>query len=169
MQTDLRTEIGTHRSWLLRYASQRLGNPAHAEDAVQETLVAALESIEGYAGQAALGTWLAGILKHKIVDCVRRTARDRSEPLDANALPADAGDPEGEAHGSGVLRRLDRYLAELPAKAAQVFLMRDVLGMSAAETGTRLAISENHCGVLLHRARRRLREQLSHDRVGIGA
>jgi len=169
MQTDLRAEIGTHRSWLLHYARQRLGNPAHAEDAVQETLVAALESLEGYAGQAALGTWLTGILKHKIVDCVRRTARDSSEPLDAEALPSDARDPEGEAHGSGLLRRLDRYLAELPAKAAEVFMLRDVLGMSTAEACGALDITSSNCAVLLHRARRRLRERLSGDRVGITA
>jgi RNA polymerase sigma-70 factor (ECF subfamily) len=169
MQTDPRAEIGTHRSWLLHYARQRLGNPAHAEDAVQDAMVAALEGFQRYAGHAALGTWLTGILKHKIVDCVRRTARDSSEPLDADVLPADGRDPEAEAHGSGVLRRLDRYLAELPSKAAQVFMLRDVLGMSAAETGAQLAISENHCGVLLHRARRRLRDQLSDERAGIGA
>jgi RNA polymerase sigma-70 factor (ECF subfamily) len=132
-------------------------------------MVAALEGFQRYAGHAALGTWLTGILKHKIVDCVRRAARDSSEPLDAEALPADVRDPDEEVHGNGVLRRLDRYLAELPAKAAQVFMMRDVLGMSTAEACCALDISTSNCAVLLHRARRRLRERLTDERVGIGA
>lgn len=169
MPPDPRAEIGTHRSWLLRYATQRLRNPAHAEDAVQETLVAALECAGAYAGEAALATWLTGILRHKIVDSVRRTAKENSEPLDPDAIAADVLDPEREAHGNGVLRRLDRYLAEFPGKAAQVFMLRDVLGMSTAEACEALDITSGNCAVLLHRARRRLRAALSADGMGFAA
>ena len=77
MPADCRSEIGAHRPSLLRYARRRLGNLAHAEDAVQETLVAALECFESYAGEAALGTWLMGILKHKIVDTSGRVDKFR--------------------------------------------------------------------------------------------
>ncbi len=54
----------------MRYARTRLRNPAQTEDAVQDARVAALAAAGSFHGRSALGTWLTGILKHKIVDCV---------------------------------------------------------------------------------------------------
>ncbi len=170
MPPELGLRIGTQRSRLLRYARQRLGNPSHAEDAVQDTMVAALECMGTYAGEAALETWLHGILRHKIVDSVRRTSRERAEPLpEPDALAGAAPDPEEITHGCRILERLERHLAELPARAAQVFMLRDVLGMNAAEACRALGITPGNCGVLLHRARRRLRERLAGERIGVRA
>ncbi len=152
-------EIARHRDRLLRFARARLHNPAHAEDAVQDALVAAIEANRSFLGQAALGTWLAGILKHKIVDCVRRYARDGAEPLSGDE-PGDAGaDPEAVHARRQAIAEVDRWLAELPPRAAEVLLMRDVLGWSTREACRTLSISENYCAVLLHRARRRVRER----------
>ena len=72
---DLRSQIEALRPYLLRFASLQLRDAAAAEDAVQEALVAALAGESGFAGRANLRTWLTGILKHKIVDTVRRQAR----------------------------------------------------------------------------------------------
>ena len=64
------------RSYLLRYARLQLRDPALAEDAVQETLLAALEGAARFAGKSSLRTWLTGILKHKIIDHLRRAGRE---------------------------------------------------------------------------------------------
>ncbi len=64
------------RPMLVRMARQRLRNDAWAEDAVSETLVAALESPAAFAGRAKVQTWLVGILKHKVVDQIRRHTRE---------------------------------------------------------------------------------------------
>ncbi len=60
--------IERERACLLRYARLQLRDSALAEDAVQETLIAALEGAARFAGKSSLRTWLTGILKHKIID-----------------------------------------------------------------------------------------------------
>ena len=154
-------EIGRCREQLLRYARSRLRNPVHAEDAVQEALLAALAAGGSFHGRAALGTWLTGILKHKIVDCARRTVRDQYEPLFEDTVACTARNPEQSLAERQALGEMDRCLAALPPRAGEVFLMRDVLGMSTEEACRALSISANYCAVLLHRARRRLRAGLA--------
>src|SRR3954452_1125756 len=68
-------EIERHRGYLLRIAHLQLRDRDSAEDVVQETLVAALAG-SAYAGKSSVRTWLTGILKHKIVDAIRRRQRD---------------------------------------------------------------------------------------------
>ena len=75
---ELSAEIEKQRSYLLRYASLQLRDRDAAEDAVQEALLAALASRASFAGRSNLRTWLTGILKHKIVDHIRRAGREAS-------------------------------------------------------------------------------------------
>src|SRR5919201_6303972 len=88
--TNLRAEIEALRPYLLRYASLELRNREQAEDAVQETLLAALAAEASFAGRSNLRTWLTGILKHKIVDTIRRSSRERPlEGADGEATVED--------------------------------------------------------------------------------
>src|SRR6266404_4206918 len=68
--------IHTHRGYLLRVAVLQLRDSDLAEDVVQDTLVAALQGAKGFSGRSSLKTWLTGILKHKIVDAIRRKKRE---------------------------------------------------------------------------------------------
>ena len=68
---DFRSRVERERDYLLRYASLQLRDSHAAEDAVQETLVAALAGEASFQGRANLRTWLTGILKHKIIDAIR--------------------------------------------------------------------------------------------------
>ena len=77
---DFRSRVEGERPYLLRYASLQLRDRQAAEDAVQDTLVAALAGESGFAGRSNLRTWLTGILKHKIVDIVRKAAREAPLP-----------------------------------------------------------------------------------------
>src|SRR5215831_4185186 len=76
MSNDFRSQIEAERAYLLRYASLQLRDRAAAEDAVQETLVAALAGEASFGGRSNLRTWLTGILKHKIVDTIRKSSRE---------------------------------------------------------------------------------------------
>src|SRR5205085_12346938 len=67
--------VDAHGNYLYRYALVRLRDTALAEDVVQETLLAALQSRHAYAGRSAERTWLTGILKHKLVDHFRKVSR----------------------------------------------------------------------------------------------
>src|SRR5215472_16031942 len=66
-----------HGDALYAYALPRVRNADAAEDLVQETLLAALAGQERFAGQSAERTWLMGILKHKLIDHLRKSIRQR--------------------------------------------------------------------------------------------
>src|SRR5688572_33451321 len=88
MNDDFRSRVERERPYLLRYAALQLRDRHAAEDAVQETLLAALAGEAAFAGRSNLRTWLTGILKHKIIDAIRRASRE------GPAADADAADPD---------------------------------------------------------------------------
>ena len=163
------------RPYLLRYASLQLRDSAAAEDAVQETLVAALAGEAGFAGRANLRTWLTGILKHKIVDTIRRQSRERPASDLGAAEEADEFDslfdqrghwqeapeaweqPEQALNQRQFLAALEACLKALPERTARVFMMREHLGLETSEICKELGITATHCWVMLHRARMALR------------
>jgi RNA polymerase sigma-70 factor, ECF subfamily len=178
LSAEFHAEVEALRPYLLRYAALELRNPDAAEDAVQETLLAALAAESGFQGRSNLRTWLTGILKHKIVDAIRRAGRER--PLDGSggdestaefdALfnerghwhehPSPWDDPDAALHQKQFLAALEACLAALPARTSQVFLMREHLGLDTAEICKELGLTSTHCWVLLYRARMALRECL---------
>ena len=173
-----RDDLGHYCPQLVRFARSRLLDPAQAEDAVQETLLAAIESIDSFSGGSSLITWLTGILKHKIVDCVRRNARDRWYEIDNDGtpLPTDGfgpfriadgprsstgwGEPEEALMRRRLAEAVEKCVRKLPRRTAETFVLRDVAGLSTAETCRVLSVSETNCSVMLHRARARIRASL---------
>ena len=180
--SDAQDALPQHRDALFRFAMLQLRDAAHAEDCVQETLLAALQSARPFAGASSLKTWLTGILKHKIADHFRAAAR--AGWLDDAALEND--DEQNLDYGGGALYiahaasdshdeqlnpeavflrgrladQLVKGLNALPAPAARVFVLRELIGADTAEVCEELAISANYCGVLHHRARSALRVHL---------
>ena len=167
-----------HRPYLLRYATLQLRDAGAAEDAVQETLVAALEGIDRFAGNASVKTWLTGILKHKIVDHHRRQSREQpltedderseADAVDAlfkadghwNERPRNWNDPDQSLENKKFLEALEKCTQNLPAKTARVFMMRDVMDIDTEDICKKLNITATNCWVMLHRARLSLRECL---------
>ena len=172
---DFRRQIEALRPYLLRYATLQLRDAAAAEDAVQEALLAALAGEANFAGRSNLRTWLTGILKHKIVDGIRRQARERPAAdlqegdeggefdglFDRRGHWQEAPDawqqPEGALGQKQFLAALEACLRALPERTARVFMMREHLGLETAEICKELGISATHCWVMLHRARMALR------------
>jgi RNA polymerase sigma-70 factor, ECF subfamily len=148
-------ELGELRPKLLSFAMRRLRNREQAEDAVQETLLAALEGMDRFGGASSLGTWLIGILKHKIVDAMRASSKD--EPLDYDDELPHGRDPESELARRRVVDAVDARLKQVSSCAARVFVLREVIGMKTAEICQELDISASNCWVMHHRAKQRLR------------
>ena len=71
----LTKEIARYRPALYRLALLQIRDKAAADDATQETLLAALEGIERFRGEASVKTWLFAILRHKVVDVLRQRGR----------------------------------------------------------------------------------------------
>jgi RNA polymerase sigma-70 factor (ECF subfamily) len=167
--SEFRARVEGERAYLLRYAALQLRDAAAAEDAVQETLLAALAGETGFAGRSNLRTWLTGILKHKIVDAIRRMSRESPLPaedelealFDATGhwieMPQAWPDPDSSLAQKQFFAVLEDCLAKLPAKTSQAFMMREHLGLETTEICKELAVTPTHCWVLLHRARLALR------------
>ncbi len=165
-------ELDAHRGYLLRVAQLQLRDPDLAEDVVQETLLAALSG-GGFSGKSSLKTWLTGILKHKIVDAIRRSSREASVAPDGDEFeslfderghwvdaPAAWTDPGASLEQKQFFAALEDCLARLPVKTAQAFTLREHLGLDTGEICKELSVTATHCWVLLYRARMALRECL---------
>ena len=168
-------ELESLRPYLLRYALLQLRDRDSAEDVVQETMLAALEGRARFAGKSTAKTWLTGILKHKIIDLLRR--RQREEPLVTNedgseadavdamfqadghwlAIPADWGNPARALEDKRFREAFALCTKAMPVRNARVFMMREVLDMSGSEICEALDITPANLWVMLHRARLSLR------------
>jgi len=184
MSADLSRDLDQHRGYLLRVARLQLRDEALAEDVVQETLLAALSG-SGFSGKSSLRTWLTGILKHKIVDAIRRKQReptvvsafgDIDSELDIEDFdglfkenggwevkPADWGDPDAALSRRQFMEIMDLCLEKLPPNTARVFLMREVMELETDEICKELTITANNLWVILYRARMSLRECLERN------
>ncbi len=171
----LAPELETLRPQLLKFALLQLRNPAWAEDAVSETLLAALEKPQTFAGRSQLKSWLIGILKHKLVDQIRRnckemsTTRDDDEPLEDDLFAQDGhwrdaapdwNDPENSLRQTEFFQVLEACVDQLPGQQGRLFMMREWLELDTDEICKELAITPTNLWVMLHRARLRLRECL---------
>jgi RNA polymerase sigma-70 factor (TIGR02943 family) len=185
---DIAHQLAEHRAYLLRFARLQLRNDAWAEDAVSETLLAALAKPQSFAQRSQLKTWLVGILKHKVIDILRQRRREVAldggadddggvDELDALAFradghfaqpPADWGDPEQTLRTRQFFEVLEACTEKLPAAMGRVFLMREWLELSSEEICKELQLTPTNLYVQLHRARLRLRECLELNWFGQG-
>jgi RNA polymerase sigma-70 factor, ECF subfamily len=175
---DYADQLVTLRPMLVRMARQRLRNDAWVEDAVSETLVAALENPHAFAGRAQLRTWVVGILKHKLVDQIRRHTREcqmhesvEGDEADAGLLadgagesvveaPAEWGDPQERLSRRQFMAQFEQVVRQLPPQQGRAFLMRNWMEAETEDICSELGVTANHLAVILHRARQRLRGSL---------
>jgi RNA polymerase sigma-70 factor (ECF subfamily) len=178
---ELSAQFDAHRSYLLRVARLQLRNDELAEDVVQDTLLAALQGAAGFSGKSSVKTWLTGILKHKIVDAIRRktsapeltTLDEESQIDDFDALfdstghwenpPADWGNPESDLERREFFDMMDFCLEKLPPNTARVFMMREVMELDSDEICKELSITSTNLWVIMYRARVSLRECLERN------
>ncbi|MGP1679976.1 MAG: sigma-70 family RNA polymerase sigma factor [Burkholderiales bacterium] len=176
--------LEAHRTYLLRYAQFHLRDASLAEDAVQDTLMAALAQREGFQGRSQLRTWLTGILKHKIIDLTR--SHNRGLPADAFALgeneesgegsfnakgkwidpPADWGMPDAALESSQFWQVYQECCRHMSKRDAMVFSMREVMGLSSEEICKNIEISTTNLHVILFRARLNLRTCMNKNWFG---
>jgi len=173
--SDFARQVEELRPQLMRFARAQLRNDAWAEDAVSDTVLAALEKPQSFAGGSQLKTWLVGILKHKLIDQLRRHTREVASTPDEDSGLEDLvfapdghfrdrevtwANPESSLQERQFFVVLQACVENLPSTQARVFMMREWLELDAEEICKELCVSSTNLWVLLHRARLRLRECL---------
>ncbi len=160
---------------LKKFARLQLRSEASAEDAVQETCLAALQHQDSFRQEADLKTWLIAILKNKIIDIMRAESRTVIVPLpddddddlsslfnarghwNAEDRPTDLGNPHDMLEKKQFWEIFELCMTALPEKFARIFSMAEFLGLEAKEICKELSISSSNYWVIMHRARMHLR------------
>ena len=163
---------------LYRHAYFRLRDEMLAEELVQETFLAALKARERFAGNSSEKTWMVGILKHKIVDYLRKAVRE--QPYDESIQGLDEiqnesfdgkghwkidisrwNNPDGNLEQQQFWRTLQECVTRLPKRMATLFILREIDGLDSDSICKEMDLSStNNLWTMLSRMRMRLRECL---------
>jgi RNA polymerase sigma-70 factor (ECF subfamily) len=168
------TVMRRYNGRLFRVARAILSNDPDAEDALQDAYLDAFRHMDGFRGDAQLGTWLTRIVVNQALMRLRRQKRDRvvlpftGRDADDNDLEMQVADRQTESPSEGLLRAelrrlLERRIDELPVAFRAVFVMRDIEDMTVQETADSLSIPAATVRSRLFRARALLREALARD------
>ena len=174
---DPETWVDEYGDYLFRFALSRIRDPELAEELVQETFLAGLRSLKNFKGRSSVGTWLIAILKHKIIDHLRKKKLEESRE-DMETFP-DTVDHMFDEKGSWQVRPAKwstnpmkvfeqrefmdvfyRCLSDLPERLSKAFVMREMEGLSTEDICKSLNVTATNCWVILYRARMHLRRCL---------
>ncbi len=169
--------VESYGDYLFRYALMRLRDKGAAEDAVQETFLAALRNLHQFDGRVEVKYWLRGILKNKIVDSIRKSVRrqelQKEEVRDivGKLLFKTSGVPETRAAPWGFdpdeafaqeefWAAFENCLASLREPLRSAFQLKMLDEWSTEDICKELDITDNYLWVMLHRARAQLKSCL---------
>lgn len=155
-------------------ALKLLGDEQEAEDVLQETFLNAFEAIDRFEGRSKLSTWLYRIAYNASLMRLRKrgqmTMFSLDRPLGAEDVPEGpmshhlvdwSAVPDDQLLTAEARQEMDRAIAELPESLRSAFVLRDIQGLSGAETAEILGITVQAVKNRLHRARLHLRDRLS--------
>lgn len=167
---------------MLRLALSHVESRAVAEEVVQEAWLTAIRSLDRYQRRSSLRTWVLGIVVNLARSRARAERRSVAMPLDSGGPAVDSSrflgadhsrwphhwaaepvawrTPEDELLALETRRVIVDAVDALPASQREVLVLRDVEGLTGAETCNILGLTDTHQRVLLHRARSRVRTAL---------
>lgn len=155
-------DLVPHRDYLVRYAQRQLRDATQAEDVVHDVFEAVISGRARFAGRSALRSWLTAVLKNKVVDLIRASARcdttlDTDDDSGAYAyLECPQPRPDEVAEQRERLRNTLGRIATLPRTLQDIVQLRLLGDATSEEVCEQLHISANSLFVGLHRARKQL-------------
>jgi RNA polymerase sigma-70 factor, ECF subfamily len=162
--------IERHAPGVYRVALRILGDPAEAEDVMQETFSSAFTKIDSFEWRSGMTTWLyriasnAALMRLRGRKPVAFSIDEDDSPAEIDA-PAQLFDwcclPEQDFETAEAQGQIEAAIAHLPENLRLVFVMRELEGLSTEQTAETLGLSVENVKVRLHRARLALREALS--------
>ena len=161
---------------LMRRYNQRLyrvtraivKDEGEAEDVTQDAYVRAFEHLDQFAGRARFSTWLTRIAVHEASARLRRRGRQIDIEETMPTLVCAAAGPEQRAADHELRQVIEDAVDALPEVYGSVFMLREVEGLSTAETAACLDINAETVKTRLHRARVLLRNHIT-ARIGVAA
>jgi RNA polymerase sigma-70 factor, ECF subfamily len=161
----LETLFSTHSTILYKVALRKLGNPADAEDALQDALLSAFKNLNQFKGESQMSTWLTTIVINSARMQLRRRSNRRLVPLDedhdetgfaADTLADDRPDPEQTFRKTQLREVLERFVEKLPPRIRPAFRLRVLEGLTTREAAQALGIGEATLKAQFFRARRQI-------------
>ncbi|MBZ5639299.1 MAG: sigma-70 family RNA polymerase sigma factor [Acidobacteriia bacterium] len=150
-------------------ASALVDDADEAEDVMQDAYVRAYVNLRQFAGRAKFSSWLTRIAVHEALARARRRGRiadlvhgddEEAETDSMDRFPSSGPRPAEQVLGREVRDLLEKAVSGLAPIYRSVFVLREVEGLSVAETAASLGIREEAVKVRLHRARAMLRDDL---------
>jgi RNA polymerase sigma-70 factor (ECF subfamily) len=151
---------------LYRVARSILGDEAEAEDVMQQAYVNAYVNLSQFAERARFATWLTKIAVYEALSRVKRRRRAALDPLPESEegedmLPSRAPDAEHRAYAREMQGFIESAIETMPEVYRTTFVLREIEGLSVSEVAACLDISTDTVKTRVHRARARLRKELS--------
>lgn len=167
--TAFRRLVEAYSPRIYNLALKMLGDPDLAEDILQETFVSAYGAIDRFEGRSHISTWLYRIAHNAVLMRLRKEKgtpdlHSLEDEVDLERVAfADQWEDAPERHllQTELLQKMDEALANLSENLRVVFVLRDIEGLSTAQTAEVLNLSETAVKSRLHRARLALRKQLA--------
>ncbi len=146
-------------------ALRMCGNPADAQEAAQEALLSAWQSLPFFRGEASFSTWLYRLTSNASVDLLRREKRQRAVSLDDGEMslniPDDRLTPHEEAEQSELREAIRSGLKTLPDDYRAVLVLRELHQLSYQEISSALDVDLGTVKSRINRGRKRLCEFLT--------
>lgn len=176
MPTQAENWLSEHGDFLYRYAYSQFQNEDQAADLVQETLLGAWRSYDNFKGDSSQRTWLMSIMKHKVLDLIRKRINERkvfspmTDSLDAYFQQNNAWkeqpqpwyeQPEEAVSNQELAAILQQCIQSLPQVQRDIFSLKEIQDESTQSICQSCDISTTNFHVLMHRARLALRVCLS--------
>ena len=146
---------------MVRVAFRYVGTARVAEEVAQDAWLALLRGLDGFEGRSTLKVWLFAIVTNLAKDRGVREARSFPFPAPLEEVGVDEDDPERKLMERETRATLVAAIGELPRRQRLVITLRDVCGLSSPEVCDLLQVSPGNQRLLLHCARRGVRERLS--------
>ena len=162
--------LGRYRTPIFNYLLRMAGNRAEAEELFQDVFLKVIERIDDFRGEARFATWLYAIARNRCIDHARRMSFRRHRSLDVVDVPGGAPRVERIASPKGTERRTEERLIEerighaveaLPDDQREVFLLRQVQGLSFKEIAEVVDAPVNTVKSRMRYALERLQESLA--------
>jgi RNA polymerase sigma-70 factor (ECF subfamily) len=160
----LDTLLARHTAAVYRFGMKLCRDSEDAKDVVQDTLFAAVKGVRAFRGGSSLSTWLYAVARSF---CIKRHRASKFAPKEIVSLDdpsvdktAIASQPDETASGRELSAILDHAIDALDEPSREVFVMRDIEGLTAPEVARVLGVSVDAVKSRLHRARARVRQEL---------